>query len=392
MSEGVGWRGRAWGGAMSVPALALALAVSLPLAVPAPAAAQSALERPPSLTGAWVGSPGVVHFHFIHRFTLLGEAKKVVNSPSFLLGAGLPGRTLAGLVYASNSDVSPEVRPNEWEAFARWQPVGRGATPPLRVTVQAGYNTAAESIDGEVAVGGGGRRVSLFGAARLLSRAYGVDEARVALGGGALVRLGRWVAVGGDVASLTDRSEGENVAWSAGLLLGIPYTPHTLSLHATNVGSGTLHGSSRGGEETRWGFEFTVPITLSRYFGGPDVAAKATPPPAGPVAGVAAPGGATTGGAAGAGDTVHVVIDGLEYSPARIEVAPGTTVVWTNRAPLAHTVTADDGSWTSPSMDPGAAWGRAFAEPGTHPFHCAPHPFMKGVVVVREGAVGGQGS
>lgn len=340
-------------------------------------AAQSALDRPPSLNGAWVGEPGVVHFHFIHRFTLLGDVNKVVNAPSFLLGTGLPARTLAGLVYASNSDVSPEVRPNEWELFGRWQPVGSEATSPLRLTVQVGYNTAVGSVDGELAGGGRAGPASLFGALRVLSDAYGADEARIALGAGALVRLGRWVAVGGDVASLAGRAEGEKLAWSAGLLLGIPYSPHSLSLHATNVGSGTLQGSSRGGPSTHWGFEFTVPVTLERYFGGRGDVAKAAPPPPGPV---------NAGSSPLVGDTVHVAIDGLEYVPARLEVTPGTTVVWTNRAPLAHTVTANDGTWGSPSLDPDDSWGHTFTEPGEYAFHCAPHPFMVGVVVVRESA------
>ena len=53
----------------------------------------------------------------------------------------------------------------------------------------------------------------------------------------------------------------------SGLNLAIPRTPHTISLHATNVNNVTLQSSSRGTDETRYGFEFTIPITLSRYFG-----------------------------------------------------------------------------------------------------------------------------
>lgn len=369
-------------------AVGLALVLAVFLGAPAEATAQSALERPPSLSGAWVGKSGVAHFHFIHRFTVVGDIKKVINSPSLLLAAGLPHRTLVGVVYASSSDVSPEVRPNEWELFARWQPVGAEPTSPLRLTVQAGYNTAVASVDGEVAVGGEVGRVALFGVARVLGDAYGRDRTRAALGAGTRVRLGRWVAVGGDVATLADRGANERIAWSAGLLLGIPYSPHSFSLHATNIGSNTLQGASRGGQETRWGFEFTVPFTPSRYFGGPgDVAAAASPPPAPASSPTAVPGSSPPPASASA-DTVYAAIDGLEYSPARIEVAPGTTIVWTNRAPLAHTVTADDGKWGSPLIDPDGKWSYTFAEPGTYPFHCAPHPFMKGMVVVREGVVG----
>jgi plastocyanin len=83
-------------------------------------------------------------------------------------------------------------------------------------------------------------------------------------------------------------------------------------------------------------------------------------------------------------DTVRATMQQLAYEPARLEVAAGTTVVWTNDAPLAHTVTADDGtSFDSGTIEPGDRWAFRFTRPGTYDFHCTPHPFMKGVVVVK---------
>jgi plastocyanin len=61
----------------------------------------------------------------------------------------------------------------------------------------------------------------------------------------------------------------------------------------------------------------------------------------------------------------------------------GTTVVWRNRDPLAHTVTSDSGSFHSGDIEPESSWSHTFAEPGTYAYHCAPHPHMTGVVVVR---------
>ncbi len=49
-----------------------------------------------------------------------------------------------------------------------------------------------------------------------------------------------------------------------------------------------------------------------------------------------------------------------------------------------HTVTADDGSWDSGDVQPGATWRRTFDRPGTYPYHCTPHPFMQAVVVVEQ--------
>jgi plastocyanin len=73
----------------------------------------------------------------------------------------------------------------------------------------------------------------------------------------------------------------------------------------------------------------------------------------------------------------------LQFEPTRIEVPLGGTVVWTNDAPLQHSVVADNGSFDSGLIDPGKRWSHTFTKPGTYAFHCMPHPFMKGVVVVK---------
>ena len=49
---------------------------------------------------------------------------------------------------------------------------------------------------------------------------------------------------------------------------------------------------------------------------------------------------------------------------------------------MASIATADDGSWDTGMIQPGGRASHTFAS-GGGPYHCAPHPFMKGVVVVR---------
>jgi hypothetical protein len=49
---------------------------------------------------------------------------------------------------------------------------------------------------------------------------------------------------------------------------------------------------------------------------------------------------------------------------------------------VAHTVTADDGSWGSSTLGQGATYSQVFTSPGTYTYHCAIHPSMKGTVVV----------
>jgi plastocyanin len=73
----------------------------------------------------------------------------------------------------------------------------------------------------------------------------------------------------------------------------------------------------------------------------------------------------------------------LMYAPERLEVAAGKTIEWKNDDQVAHTLTADHGSWDSGMIEPGATWRHTFTSPGSNPFHCAPHPFMKGVVIVK---------
>jgi plastocyanin len=337
-------------------------------------AAQTVLDRSPDLSGGWVGAPGVVHFNFLHRYTAGSEpARKVTNSPTFLLAAGLPRHSLIGFHYATNSELSPRF-PNEWEFFARVAPIAQGRGAPVDAAVQVGYNLAAEGLDGELSVARREGPIRLLGAVRLLAAPGAETGADVALAGGAVLRVSRLISFAGDVASLTDRGPGEKVAWSAGVNLAIPHTPHTLSLHASNANNVSLQSGSRGTDQTRYGFEFTIPVTLSRSFG------RHTPAPTpAPAVAPATPSAPTPAGR----DTVQAEIQDFLFQPGRIDIQAGTTVVWTNSGQVSHSVTAEDGSFDTGLIEPGKRASLTFARPGTFPFHCTPHPFMRGQVVVR---------
>jgi plastocyanin len=139
-----------------------------------------------------------------------------------------------------------------------------------------------------------------------------------------------------------------------------------------------------------YGFEFTIPITLRRYFSrpAPEVAPEEAPADSAAPAGDSAAAGITprrpTPAPIPANRTVAVELRGLKFNPARITIDAGTTVVWTNYDAAAHTVTANDKSFDSGTMQPeGGTWQYTFNRPGTYNYFCAPHPFMRGVVVVR---------
>jgi plastocyanin len=340
------------------------------------AEAQTVLDRTPNLAGAWVGASGVLHFNFLHRFSISSAPeRKVTSAPTFLLAAGLPGRTLLGVHYASNSELSPRY-PNEWELFGRVAPLDQERGAPIDASAQVGYNLAAEGLDGEAAVARRQGPVRVLAALRVLADPGAIGGTDVGLASGVVIRLTRHIAVSADVATLTKRTPGEEVAWGAGLNLAIPRTPHTLSLHATNVNNATLQSSSRGTSETRYGFEFTIPVTLSRYFGG---RAPQPRPPVPTQQDAEEPRDTPAGGR----DTVTAAVEDFLFRPGRLDIAAGTTIVWTNDGQVEHTISAEDGSFDSGPIEPGERRSLTFSRAGTFPFHCTPHPFMRGVIVVR---------
>jgi len=79
------------------------------------------------------------------------------------------------------------------------------------------------------------------------------------------------------------------------------------------------------------------------------------------------------------------------FTPQSINVQPGTTVRWVNYGHHAHTVTADDGSWDSGDIQPGASYSATFKNPGTYYYYCRHHTQdrMQGVVVVGSGGENG---
>lgn len=84
------------------------------------------------------------------------------------------------------------------------------------------------------------------------------------------------------------------------------------------------------------------------------------------------------------GSPANVVqIRNFAFAQSQITVTPGTTVTWVNCDQDIHTSTSDGGVWSSGQLSPNALYTRTFATPGTFPYHCDPHPSMKGTVVVR---------
>ena len=347
----------------------IALALVGALSGPLRAEAQSVLQRTPNLSGGWVGENGTVYFNFLHRFYKLDVASgedRILNTPTFLLSYPFAELFMLGVHYSSNSR-TVERNPNEWELFFRFAPLKPGAGLPVELALTGAYNEAAGSWDGEAALGVPAGRATFMGALRGFSDAFGGDSARLALGAGLRLRISQNVALAGDFVTPASKRDEEQYGWSAALQLGIPSTPHTLSLHASNTSTATLQGSSRRAEfgpnphSTRYGFEFTVPLTLSRFFGG----------------------GAARGDVTITADTARVAIRDFEFGVQRLVIQPGTTVVWVNEGNTPHTTTSDSDLWGSPLLATGESYSRVFDAPGEYAYHCQPHPFMTATIVVE---------
>ncbi|MDQ2988833.1 MAG: cupredoxin family copper-binding protein [Pseudomonadota bacterium] len=81
---------------------------------------------------------------------------------------------------------------------------------------------------------------------------------------------------------------------------------------------------------------------------------------------------------------VHtVVIDGMQFSPANLEVSVGDTVVWINKDPFPHTVTSDRNGFDSKPSLPEHSWSYVTPQRGTFPYSCALHENMKGTLLVK---------
>jgi plastocyanin len=342
------------------------------------ATAQPIDGRTPGLEGA-SSAPAAhaLNFRFSHRFEIAGEESlgdvvddgKVVNYPTFALDYALARRATVGVRYSTNSLIAG--RANEWQPLVRVVPL---ASERGSVAAVAAYNTANESVDGELTGQVGAGPLTVIGAVRGFSSPLDreVDEAELALAAGATLALNRNLTLMADYANMVTEPSVQ-VAWSAGVAARIPYTPHTLSLFVTNVSSGTLEGTSTGIDgAVLGGFEFTVPFSGHRWgrIFDPEESAPA-PSPTPPVAAASAP----------AGPIVEAVVEGLKF-PEEIRVPVGATVRWVNKDPLAHTVTAA-GVWDSGLVEPGKTFEFTFKTAGTYNYICTPHPFMKGTVIVE---------
>lgn len=94
-------------------------------------------------------------------------------------------------------------------------------------------------------------------------------------------------------------------------------------------------------------------------------------------------------------DRVTVSIIGNSFHPKVLQIAPGTTVRWVNEEAFAYlagefsgihnaaTIGVEDG-FAGPLLAHGESWEYTFTQEGEYPYICTPHPYMKGLIVVKQ--------
>ena len=82
-------------------------------------------------------------------------------------------------------------------------------------------------------------------------------------------------------------------------------------------------------------------------------------------------------------ETAEVKIDNFSFGPAALTVLVGTTVSWTNRDDIPHTVVSTDGVFKSKVLDTDEKFSFTFSKAGTYPYFCSIHPKMTGKVIVQ---------
>ena len=83
--------------------------------------------------------------------------------------------------------------------------------------------------------------------------------------------------------------------------------------------------------------------------------------------------------------SAEVKIDNFSFGPANLAVSVGSTVTWTNRDDIPHTVVSSDDpkAFKSKVLDTDEKFSFTFTRAGTYAYFCSIHPKMTGKVVVQ---------
>ena len=102
--------------------------------------------------------------------------------------------------------------------------------------------------------------------------------------------------------------------------------------------------------------------------------------------------GNNTGGSGGTVPGANEVwIQNMTFNPSTISVTAGTTITWTNKDAIGHTVTSDAGLFDSGVIATNGTYQYTFSTTGSYAYHCKIHPGMIASVTVTASSGTGPG-
>jgi len=79
----------------------------------------------------------------------------------------------------------------------------------------------------------------------------------------------------------------------------------------------------------------------------------------------------------------NVEIKDYAFSPSTITIKKGDSIKWTNQDSVGHTATSDNSLFDSGTLNKNKDYTFTFNQAGTFNYHCTPHPYMKGKIIVE---------
>ena len=82
--------------------------------------------------------------------------------------------------------------------------------------------------------------------------------------------------------------------------------------------------------------------------------------------------------------TNNITIKRYEFIPETLTIKQGDSVTWTNKDSARHTVTSDtESELDSDLLSKDNTYVHVFNEKGEFSYHCKPHPYMTGKIIVE---------
>lgn len=81
--------------------------------------------------------------------------------------------------------------------------------------------------------------------------------------------------------------------------------------------------------------------------------------------------------------TNEVWIQNSAFSPNSLTVPVNTTITWTNKDAMTHTVTSTTAAFDSGNINSGGVYSHTFTTSGSYAYKCSIHPSMTATIVVQ---------